>query len=121
MGLKACQAARMPAGCFFSLLSDSETEVDHVEKTTIKLKNVRMSGGKWLVEAVIKVPEDVRPTDDSDGDNQYYWEFKIQLDTGYELVLPAPVFKVRQPLLIKKNPRLSCSSAPNEEKKSVVS
>lgn len=100
-------------------VSDFTSEVLPIALSEVPIKKAKMIGDKWCVETTIKIPEDAFPTDISDPDNMYECEFRINFDFAYELVFPAPVYKVRQPSEIKINPRLARKPAPTAAEGSV--
>lgn len=91
--------------------SDFETEVETEIESEVSLKKARQQNDRLLIEASMKIPEDASPNDDSNPDETREWELKLTIDFGYDLSLPAPVFKPRKDTDIKFNPRLKKVSA----------
>jgi len=86
--------------------SDFETEVENEIEAKVSFKSAQPRGDRLHIEAMMQIPADALPNNDSNPDDTREWELKLTIDFGYELSLPAPVFKPRKITDIKFNPRL---------------
>lgn len=79
------------------------TQSTTVARVEMPLDRAKTLDGRYQLHAEMQIPVDAHPEDSSNANGQYHWEFCFSIEFDYELVMPAPVYRVTRASEIKFN------------------